>query len=62
MAKKVRISLLGYPAPVTAFGGDYETHVSQMQNYLAAQLREVLPDHPDLIVVPEACDRFPAFT
>ena len=61
MAKHVRISLLGYPAPTAPFGGDYEAHVLQMQNYLAAQLREVLPDQPDLIVLPEACDRFPAF-
>ena len=61
MAKFVKISLLGFPALLNTFCGDHETHVQQMKTYLNNQLSNVLPDKPDLIVFPEACDRFPAF-
>ena len=62
MAKNVKISLLGWPSHGAKFNGDYEAHVEQMIDYLKYQLRDVLPDKPDLIVVPEACDRFINFT
>ena len=62
MAKNVKISLLGWPSHGANFSGDYEAHVNQMIDYLKFQLRDVLPDKPDLIVIPEACDRFINFT
>ena len=62
MARKVKVSLLGWPSHEAKFNGDYESHVDQMIDYLKFQLRDVLPDKPDLIVVPEACDRFINFT
>lgn len=62
MAKNIKISLLGYPQHAAEFGGDYDARVKQMIDYLETQLRDVLPDKPDLIVVPEACDRFINFS
>ncbi len=58
MARFVTISLLG-PAPmygVKLFGQDA---VNCMIDYWNEQISPVLADKPDLIILPEACDRFP---
>lgn len=62
MSKNVKISLLGWPSHQAKFDGDYNAHVEQMIDYLKFQLRDVLPDKPDLILLPEACDRFINFS
>ena len=59
MAKNAKISLVApgtIKAPDTE---DYNALVEIMTNHLRANINHVLPDKPDLIVVPEACDRFP---
>lgn len=58
MANRVRISTIG----ARALGGNPGTGqaaVDQMIEYWRGRLAQVLPDRPDLIVVPECCDRFP---
>ena len=63
MAKYVKISLLSQPAlSHSPYSDDLESKVQEMLDYLKMNLEKVLPDKPDLIVVPEACDRFPSFT
>lgn len=63
MAKFVKISLLSQPAlSHSPYSDDLESKVQEMIAYLQENLNYVLHDKPDLIVVPEACDRFPSFT
>ena len=63
MANYVKISLLSQPAlSHSPYSDDLEGKVQEMLAYLNENLQKVLPDKPDLIVVPEACDRFPSFT
>ena len=62
MAKHVKISLLGFQALTDSYNGDMESHVQKMMNYFNEKLNKVLPDKPDLIMVPEASDRYPAFS
>jgi hypothetical protein len=63
MANFVKISLLSQPSlSHSPFSEDLEAKVQEMMAYLQKNLEQVLPDQPDLIVVPEACDRFPSFT
>lgn len=62
MAKYVKISLLAQPSRSTPWREDQESLVQEMMHYLRTQIDQVLPDQPDLIVLPEACDRYPSFT
>jgi len=57
MARYVKISSIGpgsYPLDINI---DYPKAVDIMIEHLASELRQVLSDKPDLIVLPEACDR-----
>lgn len=57
MAKYVTISSFGPPAlPYQNFAP--QKAVDQMIAHWDKQLENVLPDQPDLIVLPEACDRY----
>lgn len=63
MANFVKLALLSQPALAhSPYSDDLESKVQEMMTYLQQNLDRVLPDSPDLIVVPEACDRFPSFT
>jgi predicted amidohydrolase len=61
MANRITISSLG-PAPIQ---GDpnrsFDEAIEGMKAHWKAQFDQVLPDQPDLIVVPEACDRYPNY-
>ncbi len=59
MANYVKISTIGARCP-DGNPGTGATAVDQMIQYWRARLGQVLPDCPDLIVVPECCDRYPA--
>ena len=48
------------PRPPSDDPGTGQAAVERMKGIWRAKLDQVLPDQPDLIVVPEACDRFPA--
>lgn len=62
MARNMKISLLG-PAPFSLpYQEDLPGLVTAMERHWESQLAHVLCDSPDLIVVPEACDRYPDFT
>lgn len=58
MANYVKISSVG--AGGLAYDGstDWQGLVDRMKGYWTGQFAQVLPDRPDLIVVPEACDRY----
>ena len=61
MSKRVVISSLG-PKPIQ--GNPSRPHqqaVDDMMAFWRGQVDIVLPDQPDLIVVPEACDRYPNY-
>ncbi|MCK9265453.1 carbon-nitrogen hydrolase family protein [bacterium] len=57
MAKKVKISNLSIPLPPTNLTVNFQQVVENVINYLDSHLKAVLPDKPDLIVLPENCDR-----
>ncbi|NIA12636.1 MAG: carbon-nitrogen hydrolase family protein [Nitrospiraceae bacterium] len=61
MANYVKISTIG--AESLRFGTGGKVHgqeaVDRMIRHWRGRLNQVLPDRPDLIVVPECCDRFP---
>jgi predicted amidohydrolase len=61
MANYVTISTLGPRALRFGQGGKIhgQAAVDRMKTHWRNMLADVLPDKPDLIVVPEACDRFP---
>ncbi len=62
MARKVKISILG-PAPYSLpYQEDLSGLVTAMEQHWEGQLAHVLYEKPDLILVPEACDRYPDFT
>ncbi len=60
--REITVSSLG-PAPLTLGAGEAlpqgQAAVDRMIRHWRDRLDEVLPDRPDLIVVPEACDRYP---
>lgn len=57
MARKVRVSALG-PAPFERQeGATIEQTISLAKAHLETWIGKVLPDKPDFIVLPEACDR-----
>ena len=57
MARSVCISALG-PAPFERRdGATISQTISLAKTHLETWIEKVLPDQPDLIVLPEACDR-----
>jgi len=59
MANYVKISTIGARTPAGNPGTGQEA-VDRMVEYWRDRLAQVLPDGPDLIAVPECCDRYPA--
>jgi predicted amidohydrolase len=59
MARYAKISTIGARPPVGNPGAG-EKAVQQMIAYWEREFAQVLPDRPDLILVPECCDRYPA--
>lgn len=62
MARPVTISSLGPAALAGGADAPFDQALERMIAHWRGQFAQVLPDRPDLIVVPEACDRFPAMT
>jgi predicted amidohydrolase len=56
MANRIKISTIGASALSVDVNATCQDMAHQMQGYWDAKLQQVLPDHPDLIVVPEMCD------
>lgn len=61
MANRVKISTLA-PKPPTGNPGVGQEAVDWMVDFWSQKFAQVLPDRPDLIVVPECCDRFSEHT
>ena len=62
MANYVKISSVG-PQPFSIETGfDYQKAVKKMMRHWKNEIEQVLPDKPDLIVLPEACDRPPNYS
>ncbi len=59
--KKIIVSLLG-PAVLREKPASNEDAVERVKQHWTQQMSPVLPDRPDLIVIPEACDRFVGHT
>jgi len=59
MANRIRISTIGAAAAVGNPGTGADA-VARMIDHWRAHFARVLPDRPDLILVPECCDRYPA--
>lgn len=59
MARYVKISTVA-PQPLADDPGTGQAAVDRMIGFWKGRLDQVLPDRPDLILVPEACDRYPA--
>lgn len=57
MANYVKISTIGTPFKPFDPGVSNEEAVKGMMDYLQSEVDRVLPDRPDLIVLPEAADR-----
>jgi predicted amidohydrolase len=55
--KEVKISVIGAAAPKLDLTQDSQVLVDEMIAFWQHELSRVLPDHPDLILLPEACDR-----
>jgi len=62
MARNVRISTLGAVAPMAKADEPYGEAVDRMIGFWEGKLKHVLPDEPDLILLPEACDRYQEHT
>ena len=60
MARPVTISSLGPAAAGGCADVPFEEALARIIAHWRGQFAQVLPNRPDLIVVPEACDRFPA--
>ena len=61
MARKITLSALG-PRPIQGeVSRPHQQAVDEMIQHWKAQADLVLPDRPDLIVVPEASDRYPNY-
>ncbi|MBN1445420.1 MAG: carbon-nitrogen hydrolase family protein [Candidatus Omnitrophica bacterium] len=57
MARYVKISNISTSPCRIERGLDYQIMVEKVKEHLDARIQAVLPDKPDLIVLPEACDR-----
>lgn len=62
MARKIKVSTLGGERTYAKFDNGLEQAVLKQMEYWGNRLEDVLPDNPDLIVLPECCDRFTNFT
>ena len=62
MARYVRLSAVSRLNLPPDDGCDMEQAVSRAIEYLDRALAPLLPEHPDLIALPEAFDRYPDFT
>lgn len=58
MANRVKISTIGAMPPTASPDTDDQILIANMMKFWQQQLDQVLPDQPDLIVLPEMCDRF----
>lgn len=56
MARNVMISAIGARPPTVRADESHTGAVEIMIRHLLSQIEQVLPDQPDLIVLPEACD------
>ena len=57
MSTYVKISTIGYRPPCIDPDTPLDETVGRVIEFLDAKFARVLPDRPDLIVIPEACDR-----
>lgn len=62
MARYLKISVLGPEYYLPEPNSNYETTVDNMINHWQNLFSQVLPDKPDLIITPEACDSSPAYS
>lgn len=62
MARRVKITTLATVSPTVPAQLMGQALVDNMRAFWQEQLAPVLPDHPDLIVLPEMCDRYRGFT
>ena len=59
MSKNTKISILCPTAPMLPVEfGDYEGYEREIKKFLKSNIDKVLPDNPDLIILPECCNRF----
>ena len=56
MARYVKISTIGIPSITVDESLSFEEVNKQIETYLSNQIEQVLPDRPDLILLPEMCD------
>ncbi len=56
MSRMVRVSAMSCPPPVPELAGGYGACVAEVIRFWEYSLEKVLPDQPDLIVLPECCD------
>lgn len=61
MAKRVNVSVIGSSPFALDPDGNLQAAVEEMKEHWQREISQVLPDKPDLIVLPEACDRPPNF-
>jgi len=57
MANKIKISAIGSRMPDADLLAPMQTVLDNVIDYLRVQIAQVLPDKPDLIVLPEMCDQ-----
>lgn len=57
MARYVRVSTISARPQFVDLSSGYQSSVNEMIEHLKREVEQVLPDKPDLIVLPEACDR-----
>ncbi len=57
--RRIVVSSLGAAALWHVKPASNQEALDTMMNHWKLELSRVLPDHPDMIVLPEACDRFP---
>ena len=56
-ANRVTVATIGTSPPRMAKGEDPREMVSEIIKFWESRLEQVIPDKPDLVVLPEACDR-----
>ena len=56
MARYVKIATIGSASPAMDTNSPLQQVVERMIEHWQDRIDQVLPDRPDLIVVPEACD------
>jgi len=59
MAKRIKISVIGSRVPEVDLSAPPQAILKTVIDYLRGQILQTLPDKPDLIVLPEVCDRPP---